>query len=153
MAIGIIQISVPPAPGHHAGKLGYVEALLLKLATEVVEIVNLEVETDTITRNGGARTSLMQGDSSIAARCTHARVHRHSFIAELFDQLESKHVAVEVESAIHVFHVDHGVVEGKFSVRVQGRGSLGVSGSCALGSCALRQAKFEVLLRRAVPCT
>src|SRR5271156_3784523 len=118
VTVGIIQISVPPAPRHHAGQLGHVEALLLKLATEVVEIVNLEVEADTITRNGSARTGLMQGDGSIAARCTHARVHRHSFIAELFDQLESKHIAVEVESAIPVFHVDHGVVEGKFSVRI-----------------------------------
>jgi hypothetical protein len=118
MAVGIVQIRVPPAPGHHAGQLGYVEALLLELATEIVEIVNLEVEVDTITRNGSTRTRLMQGDGSIAARCAHARVYRRALIAEVFDQLESKHIAVEVESAIHVFHVDHGVVEGKFSVRV-----------------------------------
>src|SRR5271155_3224543 len=118
MTVGIIQISVPPAPGHHAGQLGNVEALLLELATEIVEIVNLEVEADSITRNGSARTRLMQGDGSIATGCAHARVYRRAFIAEVFDQLESKHIAVEVESAIHVFHVDHGVVEGKFSVRI-----------------------------------
>jgi hypothetical protein len=59
VAVGTIDISVPPAPEHHAGQLGYVEALLLEIATEIVEIVNLELEADTITRNGSARTRLM----------------------------------------------------------------------------------------------
>ena len=48
MTVGIIEISVPPAPGHHAGRLGDVEASLLELATGIVEIANFEVQADTV---------------------------------------------------------------------------------------------------------
>src|SRR5579872_3627113 len=37
-------------------------------------------------------------------------------MAKVFDELESQQVAVEPEPALHVFGVDHGVVEGEFSI-------------------------------------
>lgn len=43
VTFGIIEISVPPAPGHHAGELSDVKAFLLELTTEIVEIADFEV--------------------------------------------------------------------------------------------------------------
>jgi hypothetical protein len=37
VAIGIIEVGMSPAPGHHARQLGDVEAFLLELAAQVVE--------------------------------------------------------------------------------------------------------------------
>jgi hypothetical protein len=62
-------------------------------------------------RGGGRAIRLMQGEGSIAARFAHACVYRRALIAEVFDQVESKHIAVETDSAIHVFQ--------PFPVRIQ----------------------------------
>ena len=42
VAIGIVEIGMPPTPGHHAWQLGDVEPFLLKIAAEVVEFTDFE---------------------------------------------------------------------------------------------------------------
>jgi len=57
----------------------------------------------------------VQSNGAIAARRTQSGIDWPALIAEIFDQLESQLVAVEVHPALHVFHVDHGMVEGELS--------------------------------------
>ena len=40
VAIGIVEIGMPPTPGHHAWQLGDVEPFLLEIAAEVVEFTD-----------------------------------------------------------------------------------------------------------------
>jgi hypothetical protein len=47
VAIGIIQIGMAPAPGHHAWQFGHVEALFLEIAAEVIERSHFEIQTYT----------------------------------------------------------------------------------------------------------
>src|SRR5271165_4714207 len=51
VAIGIVEIRMPPAPRHHARQLRDVEALLLELAAEAIEFVDFEVQPHSITRD------------------------------------------------------------------------------------------------------
>src|ERR1035438_6541699 len=46
VAIGVIEIGVPPAPRHQARQLRDVKALLLKLPAKAVEIADLEVQSE-----------------------------------------------------------------------------------------------------------
>ena len=114
MAIGIIEISVPPTPRHHAWQFGDVEVLLLELSAEVVEFSDFEVQAHAIARNGLSRTRLMQSDRSIPSRRAEARIHRLILVAKVFDELESQQIAVEDKPAFHVSNVDHGLIEGEF---------------------------------------
>jgi len=118
VAIGIIEIGMPPTPGHHAWQLGDVEALLLEIAAEVIEVPDFQVQTHTVAQNGSFRTCLVQGDRAVAAWCPQARIHWFILIAEVFDELESQQISVEAESALHVFHVDHGVIERKLPASI-----------------------------------
>jgi hypothetical protein len=59
VAIGIIEVGMSPTPGHHAWQLGDVEAFLLKLAAEVVELSDFEVQTHAVA----------QTEASAAAWC------------------------------------------------------------------------------------
>jgi hypothetical protein len=47
-----------------------------------------------------------------------ARIHRLILIAEVLDELESQQISVEAEAALHVFHVDDGMIESKFPVSI-----------------------------------
>src|SRR5580692_7529251 len=118
VAIGIIEIGMTPTPGHHAWQLGHVEALSLEIAAEVIQPSDFEIQTYTVAQNGIFRTHLMQRDRAIAARCAEACIHWLFVIVEVFDELESQQIAVEVESALHVFHVQHSVIESKLPASV-----------------------------------
>src|SRR5882762_4286776 len=151
VAIGIIEISVPPAPRHHTWQLSDVEASFLQLPAKVVEIADFEVQAHTFARNGNRRTSLMQRDGCIATRRAQAPIHLRTFIAEVFNELESKQITVETNSAIHVFNVDHGVVEGKLSFSIHGGGNLVPSRSGLPGRRALGGARILSLFRGGFP--
>ena len=125
VAIGIIKISVSPAPGHHARQFRDVEFLLLKPAAELVQFSDFEVQTHTIARNGILRTHLMQSNRSVTTRRAQSCIHRLILVAEVFNELESQQVAVETESTLHVFHVDLGVVESESPVNFRGDRNLG----------------------------
>ena len=56
----------------------------------------------------------MQSDRSIPTRRAEARIHRLILVAKVFDELESQQIAVECKAALHVFDVDHGLIECKF---------------------------------------
>src|SRR5258708_6827109 len=86
VAIGIIEIGMPPTPRHHAWQLGDVEALLLEIAAEVIEFPDFQVQTHTVAQNGSFRTRLVQGDRAVAAWCPQARIHWFFLIAEVFDE-------------------------------------------------------------------
>src|ERR1700724_892414 len=152
VAIGIIEISMQPAPRHHTGQLGDVEACFLELPAEVVEIPDFEVQAHTFARNGNRRTSLMQRDGSIATRRAQTRIHLRTFIAEVFNELESKQITVETNSAIHVFNVDHGVVEGKLSFGIYGGGNLFPSRSGLPGRRSLCRARIPSFFRGGFSC-
>src|SRR5271155_4443981 len=107
-----------PTPGHHAWQLGHVESLLLEIAAEVIEPLDFEIQTHTVAQNGIFRTHLMQRNRAIATRCAQARVHRPFFKLEVFDELESQQIAVELQSALHVLHVEHSVIESKLPASV-----------------------------------
>jgi hypothetical protein len=47
-----------------------------------------------------------------------ARIHRFILKAEVFDQFKPQYIWVEGESALHVFHADHGMIESKFAVSI-----------------------------------
>jgi hypothetical protein len=118
VAIGIIEISMSPAPGHHAWQFGDIEVFFLELAAELVEFSDFEVQAHTIARNGIPRTHLMQSDRPIPTRRAQARIHRPIFVAEVFDELESQQIAVEDKPPLHVLNVDHGMIESKLSFSV-----------------------------------
>ena len=59
VAIGIVEIGMPPTPGHHAWQLGDVKPLLLEIAAEVVEFTDFEIQTHTLAQNGNFRTRLV----------------------------------------------------------------------------------------------
>src|SRR6202023_393945 len=103
---------------------------------------DLEVQAHPLARNRNRRTGLMQRDGGIATRRAQARIHLRTFIAEVFNELEPKQVTVETKSAIHVFNVDHGVVEGKPFFSIHGGGNLVPSRSSLSGRRALRGARI-----------
>ena len=56
---------------------------------------------------------------SYRRRPVRAAAHnRLILIAEVFDEFESQQISVEAESALHVLHVDHGMIETKFPVSI-----------------------------------
>ena len=59
MAIGIVEIGMPPTPRHHAWQLGDVKLFLLEIAAEVVEFTDFELQTYTVAQNGNFRTRLV----------------------------------------------------------------------------------------------
>ena len=59
VAIGIVEIGMPPTPRHHAWQLGDVEPFLLEIAAEVVEFTDFEIQTHTFAQNGSFRTRLV----------------------------------------------------------------------------------------------
>ena len=148
MSIRVIQVSVPPAPRHHAGHFRDVEALLLKLSAEIVEIGDFKVQAHAITRNGSIRTRLMQSDRPIAAGSAQARIHCRALMAEVFDELESKQIAVETGSALNVLNVDHGVVESKFPAGIGSDGRLAPWRLGLAGSGPRRRARMSALFYR-----
>ena len=81
-------------------------------------------------------------------RGAQARIHRFILIAEVFDKLESQQISVETESALHIFHVDHGMIESKFPVSIQGDGSLVLWWPRVFGTRVLRRAWRRSPLRR-----
>ena len=50
--IRIIQVGVPPTPGHHARQFRNEKAFLLEFLAEVVEIADFEVQAHAIARKG-----------------------------------------------------------------------------------------------------
>jgi len=70
VAIGVIEVGVPPAPFHHARHLGNVETPLNELAAEAIKVSNLEIETHTFAYEGRACAGLMERDGPIASRRT-----------------------------------------------------------------------------------
>jgi hypothetical protein len=95
-----------------------VKALLLEVAAEVIEPSDFKIQTYTVAQNGIFRTHLMQSDRAIAAGCAQACIHRLFLVLEVFDELESQQIAVELESALHVFDVEHSVIESKLPAHV-----------------------------------
>src|ERR1700680_3964031 len=93
----------------------------------------------------------MQGDGPVAPRRAQPSIYRRTLIAEVFDELESKQIAVEAESLLHVFNVYHGVVEGKLSVSVPSGGSLRPWRPNPLSKSALPRARIRSLFRRDSP--
>ncbi len=118
VAIGIIEIGMAPTPGHHPWQLGHVEALLLQIVAEVIQPSDFEIQTYTVAQNGIFWTHLMQSDRAIAARRAQARIHWLFLILEIFDEPESQQIAVEGQSALHVFHVEHSVIESKLPASI-----------------------------------
>src|SRR5580693_2041025 len=94
----------------------------------------------------------MQGDSTIATGRAHPRIHRRTLVAKIFNELESKQIAVETESALYVLHVNHGVVESKLPGRIRGDGSLSSCPPGPLGSKFLCGARSCRVLRRDFSC-
>src|SRR5271165_847831 len=72
----------------------------------------------------------MEGDGAVSTRGLKASIDRSAVVAEVLDELESQEVAVEAQGSRHVFHVNHGVVEGEFAV---GGGCEGWCGFRGLG--------------------
>src|ERR1700751_3673992 len=59
VAIGIVEIGMPPTPRHHAWQLGDVEPFSLEIAAEGVEFTNFEIQTHTVAQNGNFWTRLV----------------------------------------------------------------------------------------------
>jgi len=58
---------------------------------------------------------LVEGNRPIASGSAQACVNGNTVVAEVFDELEAEQVAIEAERAVHVLHVDHGVIEGELT--------------------------------------
>src|SRR5271166_1692937 len=67
----------------------------------------------------------MQRDGAITARCAKAGINWCSFVTEVLDELEAQHIVVKTHSALHVFHVKHGMVEGELIASLWSRDGLG----------------------------
>ena len=59
VAIGVVEVGMPPTPRRHAWHLGDVKPFLLEIAAEVVEFTDFEIQTHTFAQNGDFRTRLM----------------------------------------------------------------------------------------------
>jgi hypothetical protein len=122
VAVGIVDVSVAPTPGHRGRRLGEIEILLLEPAAEIVEIGDFEIEADAIAGNGIAGTRLMQSDGAFAAGSALAGIDGAALETKIFDEFEAEHVGVEAERALDVSYIDHGVIEGELSVGHGGSG-------------------------------
>src|SRR5580704_7209780 len=69
VAVWVVEIGMPPTPGHHAWQLGDVKPFLLELAAEVVELSDFEIQPHTVAQNGNFRTRLVQCNRTVATRC------------------------------------------------------------------------------------
>src|SRR5215472_7614910 len=67
----------------------------------------------------------MQGDGAVTTRRRQTGVNGNTVVAEVFDEFEAQQVAIEAERTVHVFDVDHGVVEGELAVASRSSGRLG----------------------------
>lgn len=115
MAVGIVQIDVAPAPGHHLRHFGEIEAGLLQLAAEIIELGDFEIEADAFAGDGIVRAGLMESDCAVVAGGAEAGVDGFAFVAEIFDEFEAEEVVVEAGGTLDILDVDHGVIEGEFS--------------------------------------
>ena len=59
VAIGIVEVGMPPTPGHHAWQLGDVKPFSLEIAAKVVELSDFEIQTHSVAQNGNFRTRLV----------------------------------------------------------------------------------------------
>ena len=59
VAIGIVEIGMPPPPGHHAWPLGDVEPFSLEIVAEVVECTDFEIQAHAVAQNGNFWTGLV----------------------------------------------------------------------------------------------
>jgi len=115
VAVGIIQINVAPAPGHHLRHFREIEAGLLQLAAEIVQLGDFEIEADAFAGDGIVGTGLVEGDGAVIAGGAEAGVDGFAFVAEIFDELEAEEIVIEAHGALDVLDVDHGVIEGEFA--------------------------------------
>ena len=65
-------------PVHHAGDFCNVEAGLLELAAEIVEIKDFEIQAHAFAQNGIVWAGLTQHENAIAARSAHTPACLHS---------------------------------------------------------------------------